>query len=319
MRFGILVLAACCGFSAAYAQAIVQPPPGALPAPPIPLIAPAAIDNTLEITGQSIAARKIQSRMAISVSVDGQGPYRFLVDSGADRTVIGADLARRLALPSGGPVTLHGTAGTSVVPTVKIDRLQVGSSEIRAIVAPALPEIFLGAQGLLGIDALADQRLMLDFEAHTVIIQDTRRPAPALDDEIVVTARRRNGQLILTRVKAGRQDLYAVIDSGSEVTMGNSALRAKIFRRRYPPPSSPVTLISVTGQTVIADMVTLPELHIGGILMQNVQVAFADVPPFALFGLSDQPAILLGSDVLQAFRRVSLDFRHRKVRFLLRR
>ena len=319
MHFGILMLAACGGFSAAYAQAVVAPPSGALPAPSVPLIAPATIDNTLEITGESIAAREIQSRMAINVSIDGRGPYRFLVDSGADRTVIGADLARRLALPSGGPVTLHSTAGTSIVPTVKIDRLQVGSSEMRDIVAPALPDVFLGGQGLLGIDALADQRLMIDFEARSIVIQDTRRHAPRLADEIVVTARRRNGQLILTRVRAGRQELDAVIDSGSEVTMGNSALRAKIFRRRYPPPSSPVTLISVTGQTVIADMVTLPELHIGGIMMQNVPVAFADVPPFALFGLSDQPAILLGSDVLQSFRRVSLDFRHRKVRFPLRR
>jgi hypothetical protein len=48
-------------------------------------------------------------------------------------------------------------------------------------------------------------------------------------------------------------------------------------------------------------------------------IAFADVPPFRVFGLSDQPALLLGTDVLGAFRRVSLDFAARKVRFQLRR
>jgi hypothetical protein len=37
-----------------------------------------------------------------------------------------------------------------------------------------------------------------------------------------------------------------------------------------------------------------------------------------MFGLADEPALLLGSDVLEAFRRVSLDFRNRKVRFVLR-
>ena len=46
-------------------------------------------------------------------------------------------------------------------------------------------------------------------------------------------------------------------------------------------------------------------------------MAFADVPPFKLFGLSDQPALLLGTDILESFRRVSLDFRARKVRFQL--
>lgn len=48
-------------------------------------------------------------------------------------------------------------------------------------------------------------------------------------------------------------------------------------------------------------------------------MAFADVPPFNLFGLSKEPALLLGTDILEAFRKISLDFRSRKVRFHLRR
>jgi hypothetical protein len=38
-------------------------------------------------------------------------------------------------------------------------------------------------------------------------------------------------------------------------------------------------------------------------------VAFSDAPPFDLFGLSEQPALLLGTDVLKSFKRLSLDFR----------
>jgi hypothetical protein len=48
-------------------------------------------------------------------------------------------------------------------------------------------------------------------------------------------------------------------------------------------------------------------------------MAFADLPPFKVFGLADEPALLLGTDILENFRRVSLDFRARKVRFQLRR
>ena len=48
-------------------------------------------------------------------------------------------------------------------------------------------------------------------------------------------------------------------------------------------------------------------------------IAFADVPPFKVFGLTDEPALLLGTDILETFRRVSLDFRARKVRFQLKR
>jgi hypothetical protein len=52
--------------------------------------------------------------------------------------------------------------------------------------------------------------------------------------------------------------------------------------------------------------------------LRDVPMAFADVPPFAMFGLSHEPALLLGTDILETFRRISLDFRSRKVRFQLR-
>ena len=55
------------------------------------------------------------------------------------------------------------------------------------------------------------------------------------------------------------------------------------------------------------------------VTLRNVPMAFADVPPFAAFGLSSEPALLLGTDVMETFRRVSLDFRARKVRFQLKR
>lgn len=279
----------------------------------------ATIDDTLEIDGESLAARLARTRMSVGVRLDGRGPYQFTVDSGADRTVIGAALAQALALPAGNDVTLHSTTGTSQVGTVRIGELGLGSSRIADIAAPALPERFLGAQGLLGIDALADQRLLLDFDARTITVQDSRRPAVANGDEIVVTARRRNGQLIITQASAAHVPIYAIIDSGSEVTMGNSALRDRIFARRRPPPVIPVEITSVTGGKAIADMIVLPEMTIGGISLADVPIAFLDSPPFALFGLAKEPAILLGTDLLRSFSRVALDFRARKVRFRLRR
>lgn len=307
-------------------SAIVSPmPPVAIPSDPssqpaVPFIPSATIDDTLEVAGESVAARQVRTRMTVGVLVNGQGPFRFMVDSGADRSVVGSALAARLALPPGPSATLHDMAGTRRIATVRLDRLRVGGSETRGMSVPALAEANLGAQGLLGIDALAGQRVMLDFEAKTITVQDTRRPPPRSSaDEIVITAVRRKGQLIMTEASVGRHDINAVIDSGAEVTIGNAALREALFRnRRKPPVAVPVELISVTGQTIEADMVVVPEVRIGGLTLSNVTIAFAEVPPFALFGLDKQPAILLGTDVLEVFRRVSLDFRNRKIRFLLR-
>jgi repressor of nif and glnA expression len=50
-----------------------------------------------------------------------------------------------------------------------------------------------------------------------------------------------------------------------------------------------------------------------------VPIAFADIPPFDVFGIADKPSLLLGTDLMENFRRVSLDFHERKVRFQLKR
>ena len=306
---GAMVFAA--GPVVAQAPAVPVPPPEQV------FIKPATIDNTLEVTGEAVAARQINTRMLVNVDVNGKGPYKFFVDSGADRSVISQLLAERMALPIGPSVLLHSTGGEHRMNTVKIGSLHVGGSEIHDIDAPALPERFLGADGMLGIDALVDQRLTLDFEAKTVVVQDTHRPQPvAGPDEVIVTARRRNGQLILTQATAG-VPIAAVIDTGTEITVGNEILRQRLLRNRHGPIMK-TTLISVTGDSVIVDLLPLPELRIGDLVLHDVLIAFADIAPFRLFGLDKEPAILLGTDILQSFRRVSLDFRRRKVRFTLR-
>ena len=289
------------------------------PPAPEPLVPTATVDNNLEITGEEIDADQRRNRLFIDVRVNEQGPFRFLVDSGADRSVIGTALAQRLQLPLGPVVRVQGMAGTAAVQTVTIDRLLLGKSEVGPIRAPALTERDLGAQGLIGIDALAEQRLLLDFVAQTITVQDARTAPVNEAGEIVVTARLRKGQLIITQASIGDQRISAVIDTGAEVTVGNMALRRKLIGKGRRGTAQPVTLISVTGQTLQAEALPLPRIRIGGVYLDNVVVAFADAPPFALFGLDKQPALFLGSDLLKSFRRVSLDFRDRKVRFSLRR
>lgn len=214
---------------------------------------------------------------------------------------------------------LRSMAGESEVRTVRLDTLTMGTSDVGPITAPALPERFIGADGIVGIDALADQRMLMDFDSKRVTIQDSRVKPVFESGEIVVTARRRKGQLILTQVSLDGTNTYAVIDTGSEISMGNSAMLARLTRGRRQPVLQAVELMSVTGVPFIVQVAVVPELRIGGLIMQNVQIAFTDAPPFDLFGLKDRPALLLGTDLLKSFRRVSLDFRNRKVRFVLRR
>ena len=285
--------------------------PNVLPLPP------AEYDNSLAIGGTDMKAHEVDTRLNVDVHVNGRGPYRFVVDSGADTSVVGQRIARDLQLPLGTPVILNGVTARNVVDSVKIAELSIGNSRVPNLELPALRESDVGSDGLIGIDALNQQRLMMDFETHQVRVEDASTPYRAHPGDIVVTAKRVQGQLILTHVRAGKIDLDAVIDTGSEVTIGNSALREKLIgRRNVKFWTAEVT--GVTGVTVPIQMTYIERLQMGPVTLEYVPIAFADVPPFEMFGLADQPALMLGTDLLEKFRRVSLDFKARKVRFQLR-
>ena len=324
-RHGLLIAwslaaAAVAGTAGAAAQApkISKPkpaPPGPGTMAPLP---PAALDDTLAIEGDEIDARKIETRLSVEVRVNGRGPYQFIVDSGADTSVVGLRIARDLQLPLGTPVVLNNMTDRNIVDRVRVAELTLGPSTIRDLHLPALREQDLGGAGMIGIDALARQRLMMDFEKRTIAVEDAAKPIKTVSGDIVITARLKRGQLILTQVKAAGLKLDAVVDTGSQITIGNSALREKLGRRRSVQMKT-VTATGVTGKTIELQVATIPRLELGSVTLLNVPVAFADVPPFEVFGLSKEPALFLGTDLLETFRRVSLDFRARKVRFQLRR
>jgi predicted aspartyl protease len=288
------------------------PTPNVLPLPP------AVIDDSLAIGGEDINARKINTRMTVEVRVNGRGPYRFLVDSGADSSVVGQRIARDLQLPAGTPAVLHGTTGSAVVNRVLVDELLLGQGIIHNLEVPALSEGDLGGEGLIGIDALVEQRLMMDFEKRVIKVEDARQKAQVLDGEIVVKARRRRGQLILTQVRAANLPVDAVIDTGSEISIGNIKLRDRLIKH-HRDKFVTIAITGVTGETIELQIARVAELRLGSVTLKNVPIAFADVPPFKVFGLTEDPSLLLGTDLLETFRRVSLDFRERKVRFQLKK
>jgi predicted aspartyl protease len=316
LAFALAALSATPATAAAQAPRISKPRPApATPARVLPL-PPAVVDNTLAIGGEDLTARKVSTRLNVEVKINGRGPYRFVVDSGADTSVVGLRIARDLQLPLGTPAVLNATTARSIVDRVKVAELSIGSSTFRDLQLPALKEMDVGGDGLIGIDALVEQRLMMDFEKRLIKVEDARIPFRSEPGEIVVTARRSRGQLILTHVRAGNISLDAVIDTGSEVSIGNSALREKLLRSNRQFWLADAT--GVTGVTVKIQMAMIDELKLGPVTLRNVPIAFADVPPFKVFGLADEPALLIGTDLLESFRRVSLDFRARKIRFQLR-
>ena len=261
------------------------------------------------------AAQDAAARMMIAVRVNGTGPYPFVVDTGSDRTVISRALADALHLPPGRRVRLHDAHGVAVVDTVMLDRLSFGGRDVEGVEAPVLDAGNMGAAGMLGIDSLRDQQVVMDFVHRRFT---ATRSTPDVNDlppgTVVVLGRRKFGQLVLVDADANEEPIFVILDTGAQNTLGNAALQ-RLVTTPWTAKPEVVDVISVMGSHRPADANTISEIRLGGILLRHVPIAYSDLETFRQFGLQDRPAMLLGMDILRLFPRVTVDFLRREATF----
>lgn len=254
-------------------------------------------------------------RMTVPIRIGGSGPFRFIIDTGAERTVLSRELAQRLALREGSPVIVFSMTEVSRMSTAVVPALRIGRRTIDNIHAPLMSAHNIGADGLLGVDSLESQRVELDFLTNQITVTPSRRPSTGwVGETITVTARSRFGRLILVDAAVDGERVWVILDTGAQVSIGNNALRRRLDRRRRLGPVSPLRLVSVTGGTLDVDYTVARQVRVAGIEINDFPIGFADAEPFRKLDLLDRPAMLLGMDALRLFQRVSMDFATRRVR-----
>jgi len=291
-------------------DATASPPPTSVVDPGLPIeeVTPFVQPFDLDAT----------RRMAVQVMVEGKGPFSFLVDTGAERTVIARELAARLGLGQGEKLRLS-TIGTNaaMAPSYRIASLSMTDLRLNPFDAPAFAGRHIGAAGLIGVDMLEERRLLIDFRRETIDILATRRHARPIirdRDAIVVSARNSAGRLILSDARIDGRRVDLVVDTGAQSSVGNIALMKLIEgRRQNSAPFVPAMLGAITGEDVPARRTAIKKITIEGINIADLPVSFADSHAFTALGLDKRPALLLGMDSLSLFDRVEIDFPNRRV------
>ena len=259
-----------------------------------------------------------EDRMTVPVRFSGAGPYQFLVDTGADRSAVSREIVARLKLPIGGGAELHSLSGISSITTAKLSDVALTRTPERSVDAAVLNGAYIGADGIVGVDLLRAQRVQFDFEKQTMSIVPSETPDFAREPgTIVVRAKRKNGRLIVTDAEANGERLTVVLDTGSQVSIGNEALRRRLMHDDLVSIEKSVELESVTGQKITGDYMFVRSLSIGGVSLSNLAVVFADAHTFKQLKLDRKPALLLGMNAIRAFKKVSIDFANRKFRVVL--
>lgn len=116
--------------------------------------------------------------LTVPVSINGQGPFTFVLDTGATLTCVDTELARKLELPDQPGVTGRGATlgGAGGMRLVSFESLQVGSASATDLMGcvldlQQLEVIGKDIRGLLGLNFLRSYRVLLDFPRKTLELQ----------------------------------------------------------------------------------------------------------------------------------------------------
>lgn len=290
-------------------------------APPVPAPPAIAAQILQPLLVQPITYDRAD-RMTLPVSIGGQGPFGFIVDTGAERTVVSHELAAYLRLTRTGSARVVGIAEAVTADLYAANGIRLRDLALGDRIVPGFAQGDIGGPGLIGVDSLQNHRLVIDFVAgrmdilHSAPSRRVQRDEDFDRDVIVVTARRVGGRLILSNATINGVRVDVVLDTGAQTSVGNLALERLVTRERQHGAAAGVSqLNSVTGGSLAVRTGQIEAITLGGVDFTKLPVAYADSPAFAALGLARRPAILLGMDALRLFDRVSIDFTNRRVVF----
>lgn len=252
-------------------------------------------------------------RIWAPVMINGKGPFRLVLDTGATHSAVTADVAVTLGLLPGEsePVMLHGVTGSATVPTIPVDSMLVGDLDLPsrrlAIVASALG----GADGVLGTEGLLDKRITIQFHNDNITIARSRMERAGFQF-ITIPFRLVNG-LPVADAEIGGVLAKAVIDTGGEGTIGNLALREALQRRHYKEVMLPDGIIGITLDVQSGNRIDAPPITLGGLALQNARITTGDMEIFKEWRMTRTPVLLIGMDVLGLFDTLVIDYRRREL------
>ncbi len=295
-------------------------------APPVTAATP-PVETADELTEIMVEAREPRfvaptrrdriGRIWAPVFINGRGPFRLVLDTGASHSGVTAMVALALGIPidQSSPVMLRGVTGFATVPTIRVNSLSVGDVAVDSPMLPIVPDAMGGAEGVLGSEGLANKRIFIDFRHDQITITYSHGEKSGRDF-VRIPFRSLRGQLIVVDAVVGRVRTKAIIDTGGQTTIANLALRDALAhdnRRDLPSRGRPDQIVGATLAVEDGEIMATPAIELGSIRMVDPGVTFADLYIFRQWKLTHEPAILIGMDALGVLDTLIIDYREHEL------
>lgn len=257
-------------------------------------------------------------RIWAPVTIDGKGPLRLVLDTGASRSALTPAALTKLGIQPDldRTVLLRGTTGSARVPTVRVGQVEIGDLLAERQTMVVVDDAFGGADGVLATTALRDRRILADFRRDRIEItrSNGERAPPGFT---TLRIKLLDQHVPWVEAMVGGVRVKAVIDTGAQSTIGNLALRDALLAKRREVDPREEGVIGVTGDLQEGRSMTAPAIQLERIMVRRARINFVDLHIFQRWQLRDEPAMLLGMDVIGVLDTVILDYRRRELQVRL--
>lgn len=257
-------------------------------------------------------------RIWAPVTIDGKGPLRLVLDTGASRSALTPAALTKLGIRPDldRTVLLRGTTGSARVPTVRVGQVEIGDLLAERQTMVVVDDAFGGADGVLATTALRDRRILADFRRDRIEItrSNGERAPPGFT---TLRIKLLDQHVPWVEAMVGGVRVKAVIDTGAQSTIGNLALRDALLAKRREVDPREEGVIGVTGDLQEGRSMTAPAIQLERIMVRRARINFVDLHIFQRWQLRDEPAMLLGMDVIGVLDTVILDYRRRELQVRL--
>jgi len=262
------------------------------------------------------------ARVATDVFINGKGPFSFLLDTAATRSMMFEHLRTKLGLETtgGSPITVYGMQNIGTAVPVVADELRLSNEAIRGLAMGVLPDESDPADGLLGMDVLSNYLVVLDRARMRLKLLtpddgetgDFRSwPSVSLTRRAVKDAA---ASLWLMRASVGGVSVTSLLDMGSGMTILNwsAAEQLGLKRTSFPREGVPQKLRDALGTVEPIICAKRLTIWMGGHVFTNQTVLIANVRVFRYFHLEGEPSAIIGSGLLKD-NSLAIDFARQRL------
>ncbi len=249
----------------------------------------------------------LYGRPTTKVMLNGKGPFSFMVDTGSTVTVLAQRHLATVGAPIVGKVTVAGTTGMAETPMARVEMFEAGAAKQKSVQMAVLPDNGVAnIDGILGADLFDRKRLTFDIRRKTVKIEGSRHPIYVPSKSIM---RVRNGLLAEIDGRIGNVPCKLMLDTGAQNCIANLKLSQALLKA-HPKlvRLDNVKVFGVTGHVLTGQFIAMPQVETRSFYVEDATAVALDAPIFQQWGLTEEPALIVGMNLLSRLQSFTLDY-----------